>query len=341
MRHERSAGLSGWRGLALACTAVLGVLTLVGSGGGDGGCLLPPGPCAGDFPIEPATPSIEPPMLTVQVGAAAVFAVRADDIAQPTYQWSRTPRGGATVPIPGATAASYTLAGAHLADDGTAFSVRVAGGFDGRPVVVESQTARLAVSSMPGVVLQDTEFRAADWSVAAQSEPATGGPTYAVAQETAGGNPGAHRSTGITMPAGRVRLYLFQTYLGGTYDPAAQGPVYLIDFKQDCRALPGLLGAAPTLLVEQAGRRYVAGGPTLCDASSWSSRVLIPGTFAAADMHQVDGPGCGAGASCPDFSATGAPLRFGFGHLNEGLAGFAGASGGFGIDNWRVTVWRR
>jgi hypothetical protein len=53
------------------------------------------------------------------------------------------------------------------------------------------------------------------------------------------------------------------------------------------------------------------------------------------------GPPCGTNEKCPDFSATATPLRFGF-VTQLGLA--AGSPAGFleqGIDNWKVTVWRR
>lgn len=93
--------------------------------------------------------------------------------------------------------------------------------------------------------------------------------------------------------------------------------------------------------MSQNGRRYIAGGPTLCGASTWSSTTLIPGTFAATDFALIDGPACGAAESCPNFGANGMPIRFGFANGNQGTAGFAGASGGFGIDNWKVTVWRK
>jgi hypothetical protein len=339
MAHDRSAGLSKWRGLALVCIASLGLLSIVGSGGGDRLCLLPP--CPGDFPLEPALPSIEPAAQAVQVGSTATFSVRTADISSPTYQWSRTPRGGTPAAIGGATGATYSVVGANLADDGAQYTVAVAGIFDGRTVALSSPPARLAVSSMPAVLLEDKEFEPANWSVAAQSTPATSGPTHSVTQETSGGNPGAHRQTRITLPAGPARLYLFQTYLGGSYEPAVQGPVYLIEFTQECRALAGSLGPGPQVLLEQAGRRYTAGAPTQCEATAWSSKVLLPGVFAAGDFTVVDGPVCGVGESCPDFSATGAPLRLGFGNLNQSLSGSAGASGGFGIDNWKVKVWRR
>jgi hypothetical protein len=60
----------------------------------------------------------------------------------------------------------------------------------------------------------------------------------------------------------------------------------------------------------------------------------------AGDFTQVDGPACGSGPPCPDFSAAGAPLRFGF-ERRVGLpAGLAAGSIEHGIDNWRFSVWR-
>ena len=338
MRHENSGPVGRWRGLALAGIVAAGLVTIVGSGGGG---FLCPGPCEGDFPSGPIPPTIEPPSVTLQVGSTALFSVRAPGIANPTYQWSRATRGGFFTAIRGATGATYTLAGANLGDDGTKLFASVQGGFNGKQVVVDSSRAQLAVSSMPGVVFQDSEFQPADWSVATISEPSSNGPTHIEEQALNGGNPGAYRKMTIVMPAGPTKLYAFHTFAAASYDPASHGPVYLIDFTQDCHVLPGTLGVGPTLLIEQDGRRYISGGPTLCGSSSWSNTVLIPGTFSAADFLRVDGPGCAAGESCPNFSATGKPIRFGFANSNEGLAGFAGASGGFGIDNWKVTVWRR
>jgi len=338
MRDERF--LRWWRGLLLAGIVALGLASIVGSGSG-GDCVLVPGPCPGDFPNEPATPTIDPPRITVQVGGTAVLSARSSGITNPGYQWWRAPKGGAPAAIIGATGATYTLTGANLTDDGATYTVNVRGGFDGRQVALDSAPARLAVSSMPGVVFQDGEFAPADWSVAALSEPALNGPTHVEEQATSGGNPGAFRKTTIVLPAGPGRLYLFNAFQPGSYDPATQGAIYVIDFTQDCMALPGTLGVVPTLLIEQDGRRYIAGGPTLCGASSWSNTVLIPGSFEVADFVRVDGPGCAVGESCPNFTATGTPIRFGYANSNEGLAGFAGASGGLGVDNWKVTVWRR
>jgi hypothetical protein len=51
----------------------------------------------------------------------------------------------------------------------------------------------------------------------------------------------------------------------------------------------------------------------------------------------LEGPTCSAGQVCPDLSGNAPPLRFGF-------VRFAQANSTptvHGIDNWKVTVWRR
>ncbi len=331
------------RPLALLCAAGLAAALLAGCGGKVEGCLAP-GPCEGDFPHEPATPAVSPATATLQVGGSTTLTALAPGISGASYQWYRTAGGasGTAIPgaIPGATQPSYTLPAAQIADDGSAFSVTVSGSFEGRAVTLQSSASRLAVSRLPGVVFEDRSFAAADWATAVVSEPAANGPTLDVSQPAAGGNPGSWRRLDIALPAGASRLLVFQAYQAALYDPALQGPVYLVEIAQDCIALPGVLGSGPTLLIEQGGRRFIAGGTPGCTAS-WAAQSLVPSRFGVADFLQVDGPACAAGQACPDFSALGAPIRLGFANSNQGTAGFAGAAGGFGIDNWRVTVWRR
>jgi hypothetical protein len=55
---------------------------------------------------------------------------------------------------------------------------------------------------------------------------------------------------------------------------------------------------------------------------------------------QVDGPACDSGTSCPDFSAGGAPLRFGFERRVVLEVRSPAGSIQHGIDNWKVIVWR-
>jgi len=101
-----------------------------------------------------------------------------------------------------------------------------------------------------------------------------------------------------------------------------------------------VLGVGPQLLIEQDGRRYAAGNGGFCDAA-WRKQIFLHASFDATQFIQIDGPACTAGGRCPDCTALGRPLRFGFVNGNQGMNGFAGASGGFGVDNWLVRVWRR
>ena len=95
-----------------------------------------------------------------------------------------------------------------------------------------------------------------------------------------------------------------------------------------------------TLLLEQGERRYVTVASMLCTAAV---RAAADGfvSLGVADFMQVDGPVCPAGASCPDFSASAAPLRFGFTRRVALSAGQPAGTVAHGLDNWKLTVWRR
>ena len=151
---------------------------------------------------------------------------------------------------------------------------------------------------------------------------------------------------GLGQGANSVRL--FHTWLAGTYDPAIQGAAYRVDFALDC-ARPSFAGEAQvpiaSPMIEQGGRRFVPNatliaGQWLCAYPEWQAQSPIS-SVAASEFVLADGPACGAGEACPDFSAQAAPLRFGFvTSIDVGTT----STGGIvvqGIDNWRVTVWRR
>jgi hypothetical protein len=338
---RRNEPRAGSRVHALMGVVLLAVVGMAASGcSGSGGCLAP-GPCSGDFPPEPVLPSVERPRVTTQLGGAATFSVHIEGISSPAIQWMRATATGNFSNIAGAHATTYTLQGATTLDDGARFQAAVTGGFNATQVTLASDTATLTVVSLPAIVFEDATFASGDWAVAEISSPTTAGPTHAEQQVNTGGNPGDYRSTSITLPTGVSQLTEFDEYQGATYDPASQGAILVVDFTQDCRTLAGSLGAGPTILLTQNGRRYVAGGPTLCGASAWSNATLIPGTFTVGQFSLVDGPACAVAQACPNFNADGLPIHFGFANTNQGTPGFAGGSGGFGIDNWKVTVWRR
>jgi hypothetical protein len=336
MRHEPSRRLHPLRVLLAACVALAGLVSIVGSGGGGVG--FPPcgSPCDNPSPPTP-TATIDPPYYTALVGSPATFTVSTANLTgTPTWQWQRSNDGGATyADIAGATAATYAIANVNLADDQAVFraQVRVNG------VVVLAPVAHLVVSAVPGVVFEDQTFLATDW-LASPVPADTGAIPVTVDESLAnGGNPGAYRKMTYTVPAGTGSARVFYSSFASTWDPATQGAINVIDYAEDCIVLQGagLALVGSSLVIEQSGRRFLSDTPQSCIATTWGT-VAKRASLAPADFRLFDGPACGAGEACPDFSASAAPMRFGYWRIASGTPGMTIAHG---IDNWKVTVWRR
>lgn len=110
-------GLDQLRRSFLTGVAACAVLLSACSGGGGAAEDLPGGgPPVVIAPVITAAPLAQ----RVTAGQAATFSVTASGAAPLSYQWLRS-----GTEVAGATAASYTLAAAAVADSGAAFSVRV------------------------------------------------------------------------------------------------------------------------------------------------------------------------------------------------------------------------
>jgi len=329
----------------IALAVAVGPMAIVGCGGTDD----PPqcsffsnvcNPIVSGSPIPTAT--IHPIQFTVQAGTNAVFNAETTGIDQPAFQWRRSADGGVTfTDIPGATAAAYALSNVQFADDGAVFRVvvRASGGDN---VVASSNASRLLVSSMPAVTFSDGEFDPADWSSSAIADPAQNGPSHREGRSAAGGLPGAFRQMVHAMTAGPSSLRVFNTKASAVYDPQALGAIHAVDYAEDCDRLSAtsaswVLTSYPT--IEQGGRRYVTRFGRGC-LSAWVNNFSQLPSLRVDDFVQADGPACGNGESCPDFSASGAPLRFGFERRVVLAAGASAGSIEHGIDNWTVSVWR-
>lgn len=341
MRHDGPGRARGPRALAAAarvlCVAVLGIVTLVGSGGGGfPDCTAPF--CSDTSPPPLPTVAVQPEYLTAQVGSPVQFSAEVMHYpAAVTYQWQRSvDSGGTWADIPGATASSYALAGVNLSDDGAWFHVTVRSPGS----VTLGATGRLVVSATPGLVYADGEFRPADWTVSAAAGPNPTHPAHSEEVLAAGGNPGAYRRMTFTLGADAGTGYVLYLSNLAVYQPQLQGGIRVIDYAEDCVALPAieLKYTESSLLVEQAGRTYLARvNGTLCNQAAWRT-VMRRASLGADDFYLFDGPACGAAEACPDFSALAAPLRFGHARTAYGQPGDVI---GHGIDNWSVTVWRR
>lgn len=325
------------RGLAGAAVAVAGVVTLVGSGGGALGFPeIDYTNIGGGSPL-PVYPSayITPSRTTVQAASSVQFSVTAYQANAPiAYQWLRD-----GVEIAGATAATYTLSGAQMSDDGARFQVRVAAANG-----TVSASASLFVSPFPPVVFQDGDLPLSNWSVAATAEPVTNGPAFTIEQASDGGLPGAYRRVDNRMTAGVSRLQLLHYSLPTVYDPGLQGAINTIGLAFDGRVAevsPGVYKMDPVAwpMFEQSGRMYRPAGGDRYYTSPWSTQrwtSLTPDRF-----EQLDGPPCESGNACPDFSASGPPLRFGIGTLVKTTSASSAGSIVLGLDNWEVVVWRK
>jgi hypothetical protein len=229
----------------------------------------------------------------------------------------------------------------QLSDNGAVFRVDVRAG-SSSAVVASNGTGALLVSSMPALTFVDGEFNEADWSVSTIVDPAVNGPTHSEDRSATGGAPGAYRHMVHHMTAGPSGLRVFNTKSSAVYDPQALGAVLAIDYTEDCT----LLDPAALLLdlrsfpsFEQSGRRYLSRQQRSC-LPLWANNVTPMTSLGASDFLQVEGPACGSGESCPDFSAGGAPLRFGFERRLRLAAGAPAGSVEHGIDNWKLSVWR-
>jgi len=344
MPREHDAPRAWRRRIGLAAVALLGMLAIVGSGGGgDGGnCSFFSNVCnpVFDGPVVAPAVSITPTRVAAQSGTSVVFSAQSVGVDQPGFQWQRSADAGVTfVDIAGATGAIYTLSPAQLADDGALFRVEVRGS---GAVLAASNAGTLLVSSMPAVVFADGEFDPADWSASAIASPAQDGPTHAEDRSASGGLPGAYRHMVHTMTAGPSSLRVFNARASAIYDPQALGAIHAIDHAEDCSRLSATspsfdVGSYAT--IEQAGRRYASRHGRGC-LTAWINNFSPIPSLMASDFEQVDGPACGNGESCPDFSAGGAPIRFGFERRVVLGAGFPAGSIEHGIDNWKLSVWR-
>lgn len=326
---------------ALAGIATLGLGAIVGSGGGAVPGYPPCGPplCSVGPVLPAAGVTLQAPYVTAQVGTAASFTAVVSGISAPSYGWQRSNDGGTSyADMPGATGSSLTLAAVNLADDGARFRVTVAGGALGS----FSAVGQLAVSASPGTAYEDGEFEPADWVRQPAVGPAPAPAVHLAERIPAGGNPGAYWHMQIQPPLGAASARVGYLSTSARYDPRLSGAVYVIDYAEDCNSVQASTGVFTEawLLLEQGGRQYVGnarGESAACSLVGWHA-MRSQGSLRAQDFVRVDGPACAVGESCPDFSASALPMRFGMARQSYATPGFTVFHG---IDNWRVTVWRR
>lgn len=340
MRTERSI-LRGLGLVVLRLAVVASGLALIwGSGGGGGGGGFPP--CPPELCPPYVWVNVEPARATAQVGQDVVFEAIVDTyggLPSPRYAWCRRPAGSTTCePIAGADGPRLTVSRVNLADDQATYGVRVTAGSSSR-----TSGALLMVSPSPPIEFVDGDFVPGAWTATGfeGGPPRTPSSAFAVAREPDGGNPGAFLRVTYGPLAASDSMRVAHAARAAVYDPAQLGAIYSIDFRAECRALEGYgvrMHLAPML--RQGARTYV--GDLLfqqtCESGGWAFDEGR-GSLVATDFALFEGPDCGAAESCPDFSAAGAPIAFGLITGNDFVD--ASTTPAHGVDNWRVSIWRR
>jgi hypothetical protein len=274
---------------------------------------------------------------TVQAGSIVTFEVTVVNAeSPPAYEWRRN-----GVTIVGVIGPSYTLGGAQTSDDGAVFEAIVTASNGSARAV-----ASLEVSLHPPVAWHDEDFPASGWTATVLSQsPATNGPEHAPSQATEGGDPGAYRRIDYRVPAGSTSLDLLNLRPDAVYEPRQQGEIYSIELSTDCNVRGGSSGLvywndqSATPVFEQAGRLYQPRDWYGTCRSTW--RLFSMARLKASEFSRLSGAACGSEERCPDFSATGAPLRFGVVTHVGTARDSAAATFTQGIDNWKAQVWRR
>ena len=182
------------------------------------------------------------------------------------------------------------------------------------------------------ITIFDGTFVDSNWTHTKVFDDTGGGATFTTAQVASGGNPGAYQGGSHTWGPGSI--YVAHVYTGGgSYDPSIQGAISSLDFSHDFE-VSSTGHVATALLLEQSGIFFIApSAPPYFDfvGASWTS---ASGNFAAADFKALTSSGIVQGT--PDFSATAAPIEFGYATLNT--TSFTGRVTTWGIDNYSVTV---
>jgi hypothetical protein len=184
------------------------------------------------------------------------------------------------------------------------------------------------------------EMQAAQWTQQVLRD--TGNATLAFSAPGAGGNGGSFWLHDYARPAGpgNVSDVVANLFAAAVWNPATQGAVENVHFVFDARGLlsAGISNAVSGFVrpvIEQAGVVYsVASTSTLiAPGEAW---LTIDRLFDD-DAAWIDI----GGTLSPDFSAAGAPIRFGY-RFELGLtcnaASCSAAQTQLGVDNFRVSV---
>ncbi len=162
-----------------------------------------------------------------------------------------------------------------------------------------------AATTNAAVIVSDGTFADSDWTLISRPYGPGGGTGSAQQVLTGGaGDNGPARLTTNTAGSNASGSYNASIYTAFTYNPAVGGPLSGLSISIDAIYIDGL--SAIGAVVEQDGVIYLTGNAI--NTPSWQTYTFTPG---AGDWFLIT-PDGGAVTPGPDFSAAGAPMRFGF-----------------------------
>lgn len=167
----------------------------------------------------------------------------------------------------------------------------------------------------------DETFDPGDWTLQVE-----GSGTVDAMQQLAGGNPGAFREVANRpTPAMSENATGWHLHTGFVYDPSAEGALESVGWSIDFQNLTS--GQAAALAIEQDG--------TLMQADFFITTPDRPGWFTHGAVGLLAGDFSAGG---PDFSASGAPITFGFFASNTFDPAAGDISNDVAYDNLEITL---
>ena len=177
------------------------------------------------------------------------------------------------------------------------------------------------------VIFSDGTFSNSDWTVTT-IQAGGGGMVDFAGQVASGGNPGSYRRVDLTVNSGSgTAIFAINLSTISVYNPQTQGAITAIDYSENGIAFGTSQSAGFCLL--QNGTVFFANSLSYIPTASWTTHSASGQT--QFDFSDIDG------VATPNFSATGAPITFGF-WRESSAGGGSGFSSSTGIDNWTVDI---
>jgi NHL repeat len=214
---------------------------------GDGGGTVSPEPKA-ETAVAP-TITTQPASLTVSDGSSAAMTVVAAGTDPLSYQWSR-----GNAPIDGATAATYTLAAAALADNGATFTVTVtnsAGSAVSTPATLSVSAVAPSITDTAARSIAVTENQSAALAVAASGSTTLNYQWFKNGSAVSGATSANFDTGPVPLTDNGAVYYAVVTNSAGT----ATGPNLTLNVS----ALP----VAPSIVTDLAATSSVNGGSSI------------------------------------------------------------------------------